>query len=233
MSAERTLMLGTDRKLDYLIISKRGESALGIKPLVTITKPHGVLLMVRMRATYAPSASPATKAKGLNFKELWPELQWENVDSHRVSTIIAVPIGLWPWQHKNMIKRGIDAFMAITELFANANLKIDHSIDDIAEFVFEGWGKEIAIFEEAFPEHPEKSPEQPVAYYGEDLYPTREKSVTAKEIKNSGIFTAIDGGKSGGPYSSPKSGSHLKLVGDLPDEEIEGEEDDGDDTDSD
>jgi hypothetical protein len=203
--------------------------------LVSITRPHGVLLMVRMRATYAPSASPATKAKGLNFKEIWPELQWENIDSHRLSTIIAVPIGLWPWQHKGMIKRGIDAFMAIVQLFSNANLKIDHNIDDVAEFVFEGWGKDIADFEEAFPESPEKSPEQPVAHYGEDLYPSREKSVTSKEIKNSSIFTAIDGGKNGGPYASPKKASHLKLVGDLPDEEVieldEGEEDVGDDTD--
>jgi hypothetical protein len=231
---ERTMMLGTDRGLDYLIVAKRGESALGIKPLVSITKPHGVIFMVRVRATFAPSATQPTKAKGLDFKALWPELKWENVDSHRVSVIVAVPSGLWPWQHKGLTDRAIGAFAAIIDRFNEEGLKLDHDLEDVAQFVFESWGKEIALFEECFPPHPEKSPEEPYASYETELYPRHEESMTAAQVskKASGLFTAIEGGKSDGPYTSPKKSGHLKLVGDLPEtEEIDeeaGEEDDGD-----
>lgn len=104
---ERRFLDGTSSSKSYLIIARRGDIALGIRPLGIgdgggMGVPGKSYLHARLRSTKAPVGMAAQYASDgaqkvvklgdqkLGFDEAWPELEFAKQDKERASTIVGV-----------------------------------------------------------------------------------------------------------------------------------------------
>src|SRR6266536_703208 len=166
---ERTMMKGSENHLDYLIIATRGNTALGIKPILAGDSKRGVTFVLRVRAAFLPSAPHAEKVKGADWKEIWPELAWERLGAERASCVLICPSGKLPWEVDAIIDRAKDAGHELVQF-------LFERIDDIAEpgdamvFVILNWCEMLTAMKKVMPQTPKIVDAEPKVYYAKELY---------------------------------------------------------------
>lgn len=217
--SDRKMMLGSEGKLDYLIIAQRGATALGIKTFVAGSDKYGLSLSIRIRAALLPSAKHEDKVKFSGggkeaWKDVWPEIAFERADSSRASNMIMVPTGKMPWQFKDVKAMVPDAADAVCgKILENFPLDELDGIEDAMAFISEGWMETLKNIEDSMVVKPLIEIGSIKASYITDLF----NSVTEGSAPPEAV----------GKFSSqPKKTGHLKLVAgtDIPEGEPDQDE---------
>lgn len=195
-SAERKMMLGTTRHLDYLILKERDGTGLAIKPVYAANSSHGLAIVLKVRVARMPSNH---SSKSVNWKKTWPELKWAQTNGERASTIITKFSGL---RDLSAAIADIDNIVGpLVTYLADVFEGLDHSIPDAIEFVksmiLPAWTAAVEKMAEdtASPEDIAKVwvyPEQPGGHTSHD---TVFSSTYAADHAASNAFKVIQGGK--------------------------------------
>lgn len=182
------MMRGSSGAFDYLVIARRGDIALGVKPNAivkgeTFGHPGTVWFGSRLRSAPAtgmfdeePSKVVKLEKKPENLWDAWPNVVWEKKSSERASTVIGV-----------LLKGSLDGTKEEAEAILN-EMKDGKLAKRMADYLYELIGSEYMIL----------SRDEISNYLTENVYgkiaASIEKMIKAKMIveqemgKNIGVF---------------------------------------------
>jgi hypothetical protein len=131
-SVERKMMLGTEHKLDYLILKERDGTGLAIKPVYAANSKYGLCIALKVRVAKMPSQGGGG---GKNWQALWPEFKWVAVDKSRASTTITRFSGCTTNQLGEAIENFGDYVNSLVEYLDKTLEGLDHDKADAVAFI--------------------------------------------------------------------------------------------------
>jgi hypothetical protein len=195
------MLKGTENSLDYLILITREHSALAIKALVVAHPEHGVLFLCRVRVAMLPSAAHNEKIAGKDWKQLWPELSWNQSDTVRASCVLVVSTGLMPWRYEELKACAPNAATSVIDFIHKKLGRLEHELEDSRDFLISKYIEALEVME------PPKIISDGKVHCAHDLFPHAEgaedapgpvyKPALLGQQKKEHKFKVIEGGNNG------------------------------------